>query len=98
MQRLLEGELRSDSITDSAPSARASTQASNFSLWRRSAALAVIGMVSTLNCRKQSVRSARFDSFKPTNAWGMAELRTIGTGAGAKAKDLYLDRAKMLAL
>src|SRR5579862_3611829 len=90
MQRLLEGELRSDSITDSAPSARASTQSSNFSLWRRSAALAVIGMVSTLNCRKQSVRSARFDSFKPTNAARAADLRRMGRGAGAVAKALCI--------
>src|SRR5579863_4725592 len=95
MQRLLEGELRSDSITDSAPFAKASTQASNFSLCRRSAALAVMGMVSTLNWRKHSVRSARFDSFKPTNAARAADLRRMGRGAGTVAKALSIDWGRL---
>src|ERR1700739_4013864 len=90
MQRLLEGELRMDSITDSATAARARTQASNFSLCRRSAAFVVIGTVSTLNWRKHSDKSARYGSFKPTNAARAAVLRRMGRGARVAAKALFI--------
>src|ERR1700739_2727027 len=94
MLRLLEGEVRNDFITGSAPFASASTQASNFSLCRRSAPLVVMETVSTLNWRKHSVKSARLDSFNPTNAARAADLRRMGRGARVAAKALSIRLGK----
>src|SRR5579862_1491909 len=90
MQRLLEVDLRADSMTSSAPLPRFRTQASNFSFRRRSAALAVTITVSMLNWRKQSVRTARFDSFSPTSAARAAVFRTNEMGARVVAKALFI--------
>src|SRR5260370_786206 len=90
MQRLFEGELRAASITASAPSPRASTQASNFSFFRRSAAFEVTITVSIPNWRKPSDRSARAGSFKPTSAVRATAFRLGGAGTKFVAKALSM--------
>src|ERR1700693_682088 len=80
--RLFEGEVRADSITASAPGARWSTQASNFSRRRRSAALDDPITVSIPNWRKHSVSRNLADSFRSTRA---ARAVPFLVGAGAKA-------------
>src|SRR5438477_3885749 len=91
MQRLLEGELRTESMTLSAPSARDITQASNFSLCRRSAALSVTCTASILNWRNDSAISARYGSLNPTKAARAAAFRVMkGRGARVVAKALSI--------
>src|SRR5580704_9822714 len=80
--RLFEGEVRAASITASAPGARLSTQASNFSRRRRSAALDDTITVSIPNWRKHSVSRNLADSFRSTRA---ARAVPFLVGAGAKA-------------
>src|ERR1700722_15753111 len=75
MQRLFEGETRADSITFSAPLPRGRTQASNFSLCRRSAAFEVTTTVSMPNWRKHSASSARDESGRLTKAVRAAVFR-----------------------
>src|ERR1700680_4414699 len=89
-QRLFEGELRAASITASAPSPNPRTQASNFSLCRRSAASEDMTTVSILNCRKHSASRVLDDSFKPTSAVRAADLRTVGARAKVVAKALCI--------
>src|ERR1700728_2837541 len=95
MHRLLEGEERADSITASAPLPKLNTQASNFSLRRRSAASEEMTTVSMLNCRKHSASSAREGSFNPTSAVRAAALRTLGTGAKVVAKALCIVEGRL---
>src|SRR5579872_3957765 len=83
-QRLFDGEERADSITTSAPSPRLRTQASNFSLCRRSAALAVMTMVSILNWRKHSESRAWDEGFNPTSAVRAADFRVVRIGASER--------------
>src|SRR5580765_4308242 len=90
MQRLFDGDERAASITASAPSARLITQASNFSFFNRSAALAVTTTVSMPNCRNPSDSSARAGSFKPTSAVRAAAFLGIGEGAKGIAKALSI--------
>src|ERR1700733_5370009 len=92
-QRLLERELRAASITSSAPLERLSTQASNFSLCRRSAALAVTDTVSIPNCRKHSFRRERCGSLKPTKAARAVFLRGRANGARTAATDFSIVKA-----
>src|SRR5579863_3848139 len=91
MQRLLEGDVRSASNTDSGLPPRPSTQASNFSFFRRSAAFAARDTVSIPNWRKHSASSARYGSFSPTMAV-RARLRrggALGERAEARAKFMF---------
>src|ERR1700691_3563947 len=66
--RLLEGEVRTDSMTVSAPGARLSTQAANFSRFRRSGASALITTASMPNCLKHSDNRILPDSLISTRA------------------------------
>src|SRR5947209_17585273 len=85
MQRLLEGDFRAESMTASAPLARGRTQASNFSLARRSAALEDMTTVSIPNWRKQSASRDRAESFRSTSAT-RAETFLL-TGGGGRTDD-----------
>src|ERR1700689_2825932 len=91
--RLLEGEVRAASIMASAPGARWSTQASNFSWRRRSAALAETSTVSMPNWRKHSVSRAREDSLRSTRAARAAAFLVGRTGAGAVPKAFSMSGA-----
>src|ERR1035437_5352316 len=93
MQRLFEGEDRAASITESAPSPRLSTQASNFSFFSRSAAFAVTTTVSMPNWRKPSASSAREGSSKPTSAVRAAAFR-VRAGAKVVVKALSIGEGK----
>src|ERR1700730_7808268 len=66
--RLFEGELRTDSITASAPEPNCSTQASNFSLRIRSGTVPLINTASIPNCLKQSDKTERVGSGISTRA------------------------------
>src|SRR5712691_1828745 len=60
--RLFEHEVRADSITASAPGPNFTTQASNFSLCKRSGISPVMTTVSMPNCLKQSDKTFLADS------------------------------------
>src|ERR1700733_3989840 len=97
MQRLFEGETRADSITFSAPLPSGKTQASNFSLCKRSAALEVTTTVSMPNWRKHSASRAREESDRFTKAVRAAVFRrgTPKFVSGARteaAKDFSIGR------
>src|ERR1700751_107788 len=94
MHRLFEGEERAASIKVPAPLPRLRTQASNFSLRRRSAALEDMTTVSMLNCRKHSASTAVEDSFNPTSALRAAAFRPVRAGARERvvAKALFMSR------
>src|SRR5579863_4193815 len=94
MQRLLEREARTASITSWAPSARDNTQASNFCLCKRSAALLVMMTVSTLNCLKHSAMSAQVAGSMPTNAARAAVFRPMGREAKVALKALSMIKGK----
>src|SRR5271170_1545460 len=95
MQRLFDGDVRAASITVSAPSPRLSTQASNFSFFRRSAALAVTTTVSMPNWRNPSVNSVQAGWFKPTSAVRAAAFSVKGAGAKVVAKALSMSRGRL---
>src|ERR1700727_839811 len=95
MHRLFDGEFRAASMTRSAPSAKPRTQASNFSLVRRSTALEVTGTVSILNCRKHSAMRARVGSFNPTSAVLAAALRGGGVGTRGATKALSIMKGRL---
>src|SRR5579862_1932126 len=65
---LFDGERRAESMTASASGSRCTTQASNFSLVRRSGTPVVMKTVSIPNCRKHSARSAPVGSLMLTRA------------------------------
>src|SRR6516162_1393010 len=89
--RLLEAEVRAASMTASAPGPRFTTQASNFSLRRRSAALPDMGTDSMPNCRKQSVRMERVESLRSIMAMRAAAFFFWGMGARAVPKAFCID-------
>ena len=62
--RLFDGDVRTASITACAPGPSLTTQASNFSLRRRSAALPVTMTASMPNCRKHSRQNGAVAVFK----------------------------------
>src|SRR5215469_4911146 len=95
MQRLFELEPRAASMTVSDPSARASTQASNFSLRMRSAAPVLTGIASIPNCRKHSASNTREGSLNPTNAALAAAFRVKGKGARVVSKALSIGRGRL---
>src|ERR1700722_13540293 len=98
MQRLFDGEVRAASITGSAPSARLSTHASNFSLVKRSVALAATVIDSIPNCRKQSASNARDGSLRPTKAVRAAAFRVKVVGSRVNevpAKALSIGRGRL---
>ena len=78
IMRLLEGELRAASITFSAAGLSFTTQASNFSLAKRSAAWPLMTTESIPNCLKHSARTARADSLTSTKAARAAAFRVGG--------------------
>src|SRR5215469_14989307 len=88
--RLFEAEVRADSITASAAGVKFTTQASNFSLANRSAALPIRDTVSTPNWRKHSERIDMAGSFMSTKAARAAALRGGGMGAVAVLKPLSM--------
>src|SRR5215469_5442611 len=94
MQRLLEVEQRAASITASEPSARASTQASNFSLRSLSAAPERMATASIPNCLKHSESKTRGGSLSPTNAALAAAFRVTGKGARVVSKTLSISSGK----
>src|SRR5215467_4392549 len=94
MQRLFELEPRAASMTVSDPSARASTQASNFSLRMRSAAPVLMGIASIPNCLKHSASSTREGSLNPTNAALAAAFRVTRKGARVVSKALSIRSGK----
>src|SRR5437879_5690727 len=78
IMRLLEGELRAASITFSAAGLSFTTQASNFSLARRSAVWLVMATASMPNCLKHSARTRRAGSLTSTKAARAAAFRVGG--------------------
>src|SRR5579871_672399 len=90
MQRLFELELRAASMRVSVPSARAITQASNFSLRRRSAAPEFMVMASMPNCLKHSASSALEGSLNPTNAALAAAFRLMEKDVRVVSKALSM--------
>src|SRR6266700_7057604 len=81
IMRLFDRDLRADSSTGAAWPPTRITQASNFSLARRSAFSEVIGTLSMPNCRKHSVSRLREDSCKSTSAARAENFREGGTVA-----------------
>src|SRR5208282_2720195 len=94
MQRLLEGEMRAASITPAELSIKGSTQASNFSLLKRSAASTVTIVVSMANCRKHSDSRMQDCGSNPTRAARAAAFRVMGVGTRAVAKALSIVEGK----
>src|ERR1700691_3072340 len=92
--RLLEGEVRAASISFSAPGARFTTHASNFSWRKRSAEPAEVTTVSIPNWRKHSVSKNRDDSFKSTKA-ARAAFLPVGVGARAVPKAFCMMRDRL---
>src|SRR5690242_5010413 len=88
--RLLEGELRADSSTGCTSELRRRTQASNFSLRRRWAALGPMMTVSMLNWRKQSTRVTRAESLRSTRAIRAAAFLPVTRGAMELARDFSI--------
>src|SRR5580704_11653570 len=88
--RVLEGDVRADSIAASASGPNFNTHASNFSFFRRSGTLLVITTVSTPNCRKQSVRIILAGSFRSTKATRADAFLGGGMGARAVPRDLFI--------
>src|SRR5512144_548128 len=66
--RLLDGDRLATSMTGSQAGSSLTTQASNFSFRKRSAASPVITTVSTPNWRKQSAKIARVGSLRSIRA------------------------------
>src|ERR1700746_652208 len=99
-QRLLEREPRvaSNTVSESVQLAKGSTQASNFSRRRRSAASEITGTGSIPNWRKHSARSMWVESLKPTNAARAAVLRTMGEGETVVAKALSMSGKTLLSI
>src|SRR6516162_387265 len=84
--RLLEGEVRIASMTAWAPGPSLITQASNFSFFRRSAALPGRTTGSTLNCLKHSPSTLWAASFRSTKATRAAAFFLGAMGARAVPK------------
>src|SRR5882724_10659629 len=79
--RLLEAEVRTDSITGTASGASCTTQASSFSPCNRSRTFPVITMASIPNCLKQSTSNARAGSLISTRATRAEFFLLRGGGA-----------------
>src|ERR1700693_5150670 len=77
-------------MTASAPGARLSTQASNFSWRRRSAALEDTSTVSMPNWRKHSLRRNLEDSLRSTRAARAPTFLRAGVRGGAVPKLLSM--------
>src|ERR1700687_5531650 len=80
--RLLEAEVRTDSITGTASGARGTTQASSFSRCNRSRTFPVNTTASIPNCLKQSASKARAGSLMSIRAT-LAEFFLL-RGGGAR--------------
>ena len=80
--RLFDGEVRAASITACAAGPSFTTQASNFSLRRRSAAFSFTITASIPNCRKHSDRMAWLPSLRSTMA--MRATTFLGWAMGAR--------------
>src|ERR1700746_1511780 len=86
IMRLLEGEVRTASMTACAPGPNLTTQASNFSFRSRSAEFAGICTASTPNWRKQSARIVLGVSLRSTKAMRAEAFLVWGMGAKAVPK------------
>src|SRR5882724_8029621 len=91
-QRLLEGEVRAASMSGAELSFRLRTQASNFSLCRRSPDWLGIATVSMPNWRKHSASSVRDASLRSTNAARAVALRGL---LGGRTKAFSMSRGRL---
>src|SRR5579872_3100675 len=89
--RLLEDEVRADSITSCAPGPSLTTQASNFSFFRRSAASPLSATLSMPNCRKHSASVLRKGSLMSTRATRAEAFLFESAGITRVPKALSID-------
>src|SRR5437764_8732645 len=91
-QRLLEGDVRAASIRGPEPSFRLRTQASNFSLCRRSPDSPDIATVSMPNWRKHSANRVREALLRSTKAARAAAFRGL---MGGRTKAFSMSRGRL---
>src|SRR5882762_6569300 len=89
--RLFDGEVRAASITACAAGPSFTTQASNFSLRRRSAAFSVTITASIPNWRKHSARMAWLPSLRSNMAMRAAAFLGRAMGARVVPRALSID-------
>jgi hypothetical protein len=96
IMRLFEGEVRADSMTSPADAVSFSTQASNFSRLKRSAASLPRMVVSIPNCRKQSEMTLLTGSLSSINAARAEARRLKGRGTTAVLEPLSIPMSALM--